>query len=265
MINQKLEEIMRKRLIISILAVIFVLSCGTSLFSASAPEISQQEEQEIIITSNTFIKIAQEAQKFVVSILVTTRRGTFGIREQGIGSGIIIDEEGYILTNNHVIEKAEKIIVMFDGQRYEALVIGSDLLTDIALIKIEPKKKLTPAPLGDSDKVKIGEWVVAVGSPLGLRFTVTHGIVSAKRQDLGISDGPLSVCLIQTDAPINPGSSGGPLLNLKGEVIGINGIKISQIGIEGIGFAISINAVKAILPALKKYGGVIRNDPEGED
>ncbi len=255
----------RKKLTMLALAVIFVLSCGASLFSATVPEISQQEEQGVVITSNTFVKIAQEAKNFVVSILVITKRGTFGIRTQGIGSGIIIDEEGYILTNNHVIEEAEKIMVMLDGQRYEALVIGSDLLTDVALIKIEPKEKLIPALLGDSDKVKIGEWVVAVGSPLGLHLTVTHGIVSAKRQDLGISSEPLSVYLIQTDVPINPGSSGGPLLNLKGEVIGINSVKISQIGIEGIGFAIPINVVKAILPALKKYGRVIRNDSESED
>ncbi|HEX2242464.1 MAG TPA: trypsin-like peptidase domain-containing protein, partial [Gammaproteobacteria bacterium] len=139
-------------------------------------------------------------------------------RQRSLGSGFIIDGDGSILTNNHVVENAQKIVVkLADEQEYEAKVIGRDPKTDIAVIKIEAKTKLTPANFGDSDGLEVGEWVMAIGNPFGLDSTVTSGIVSAKGRHIG--QGPYDN-FIQTDASINPGNSGGPLINLRGEVIG---------------------------------------------
>lgn len=251
----------RKKLIVLILTVIFVFSWSTPLLArptcgeprGAISETPQVEEQEVI-TSNTFVKIAEEVRKkgFVVTIFVT-KKGDFGEKKWGIGSGIIIDEKGYILTNNHVIEEAQEITVIFDSQTCEAQVVGSDPGTDLALLRIEPKDKLIPAPLGDSDKIKVGHWVVAIGSPLGLRLTVTHGIISAMGREFSVH--PL-LELIQTNAAINPGNSGGPLLNLKGEVIGIN-VAIAKEG-QNIGFAIPINTAKEIVSILKTKGKVTR-------
>lgn len=249
-----MEETMRKRLIMSVLAVIFVLSCGVPLLAASTSELPKAEEQEIVITSNTFVKIAKETEPFVVSVLTTKKDFFSGQKKQGIGSGVVIDKEGHILTNNHVIEGAEEIIVKFDKRTCSAQVIGGDPATDLALIKIKPQKELIPAPLGDSDKIKPGQWVAAIGSPFGLTHTITCGLIGSKVR-------PLSpfVEFIQTSAQINPGNSGGPLVNLKGEVIGINTVIISLQGTwMGIGFAIPINTAKEILPELKKHGRVIR-------
>ncbi len=251
----------RIRLIMLVLAVIFIFSWGTPLFSKPVLETPQSEEQEVI-TSNTFVEIAEKTQKFVVSI-ETTKTGPLGKKEQGIGSGTIIDKEGYILTNYHVIERAEKIIVKFDKTTCEAQIIGKDPATDLALIKIKPKSELTPAPLGDSDKIKVGQWVAAIGSPFGLTHTITCGIISGKERRLNYF-----VKFIQTSAQISPGNSGGPLVNLKGEVIGINTMILSKQGTwMGIGFAIPINTAKKILPALKKYGrvgwlGILLLDPK---
>jgi len=241
----------RIRLIILALTVIFVFSWDTPLLAKPVLETPQAEEQEVI-TSNTFVKIVEKAQKFVVTIFVT-KEGDFGEKKYGIGSGIVEDEEGYILTNNHVIEGAREITVIFDSETQKAQVIGSDPGTDLALLKIELKDKLIPAPFGDSDKIKVGQWVVAIGSPLGLRFTVTHGIISAMGRELSIH--PL-LELIQTNAAINPGNSGGPLLNLKGEVIGIN-VAIAKEG-QNIGFAIPINTAKEVVSILKTKGKITR-------
>ena len=164
-------------------------------------------------------------------------------RQRSLGSGFIIDGDGSIITNNHVVENAQKIVVkLSDEQEYEAKVIGRDPKTDIAIIKIEAKTKLTPANLGDSDGLEVGEWVMAIGNPFGLDSTVTSGIVSAKGRHIG--QGPYDN-FIQTDASINPGNSGGPLINLRGEVIGINTAIFSRTGGNiGIGFAIPVNLVK---------------------
>jgi serine protease Do len=177
-------------------------------------------------------------------------------KQKSLGSGFIIDTGGFILTNNHVVEKAEEIqVALSDGKRFEAKVVGRDPKTDIALILIEAGTPLTPLPLGDSDQAEVGEWVMAIGSPFGLGNTVTAGIISAKYRKIGA--GPYDD-FIQTDASINPGSSGGPLLNTMGEVIGINTAIYSQSGGSiGIGFAIPINMAKDLLPQLKK-GEVIR-------
>ncbi|MBI4522919.1 MAG: trypsin-like peptidase domain-containing protein, partial [Deltaproteobacteria bacterium] len=157
-------------------------------------------------------------------------------RQKSLGSGFIIDGDGSILTNNHVVENAQKIVVrLADEREFEAKVIGKDPKTDIAVIKINAKTGLPVAPLGDSDKLEVGEWVLAIGNPFGLENTVTSGIVSAKGRHIGA--GPYD-SFIQTDASINPGNSGGPLINLHGEVVGINTAIFSRTGGNiGIGFA----------------------------
>lgn len=177
-------------------------------------------------------------------------------KKESLGSGFLIHKDGYIITNHHVIENATEIIVSFtdkEREEYEAEVIGYDKNIDLALIKIKPKGDVTVAPLGDSDKLEIGEWVVAIGNPYGLGGTVTAGIVSQKGRIIGA--GPYDN-FIQTDASINPGNSGGPLFNLKGEVIAINTAIIA--GGQGLGFAVPINMVKDVLMQLKESGKVTR-------
>jgi serine protease Do len=183
-------------------------------------------------------------------------------RQKSLGSGFIIDKEGYILTNNHVVEKAEQIKVkLSDKKEYDARVIGTDPKTDLALIKIKAAGSLPVARLGDSDKLEVGEWVVAIGNPFGLEQTVTTGIISAKGRVIGA--GPYDDFL-QTDASINPGNSGGPLFNLRGEVVGINTAIVA--GAQGIGFAIPVNMARGLLPQLKRgrvtygYIGVVPQD-----
>jgi serine protease Do len=178
-------------------------------------------------------------------------------RQQSLGSGFIIASDGYILTNDHVIENAEKIVVKLstDDREYPAKVIGRDTKIDIALIKIGAQN-LPVAALGDSDRLQVGEWVLAIGNPFGLDSTVTSGIVSAKERHIG--EGPYD-SFIQTDAKINPGNSGGPLINMRGEIVGINAAIYSEsVGNIGIGFAIPINMVKDILPQLQTKGKVTR-------
>ncbi len=177
-------------------------------------------------------------------------------KQQSLGTGFIIDKDGFILTNNHVVEKTDEIKVrLSDDTEYIAQIIGRDPKTDLALIKIEPDNSLHPLPMGDSDKLEVGEWVIAIGNPFGLGNTVTAGIVSAKYRQIGMGT---YENFIQTDASINPGNSGGPLLNIKGEVIGINTAIFSRTGGSvGIGFAIPVNMAKELLPQLKK-GKVVR-------
>jgi serine protease Do len=175
-------------------------------------------------------------------------------KQRSLGSGFIIDNDGHILTNNHVVEDADEIkVILKDGKDFEAKVIGRDAKTDLALIKIKSGKGLQPIRLGNSDELRVGDWVMAIGNPFGLDHTVTAGIVSAKGRVIGA--GPYDN-FIQTDASINPGNSGGPLLNLKGEVIGINTAIIAH-G-QGIGFAIPINTAKDLLSQLKEKGKVTR-------
>jgi serine protease Do len=172
-------------------------------------------------------------------------------RQNALGTGFVIDREGFILTNNHVVEQTEELKVRFsDEKEYSAKIIGRDPKTDLALIKIDVKEPLTALTLGDSDSLQVGDWVVAIGNPFGLGNTVTAGIVSAKYRQIG--GGPYDN-FIQTDAPINPGNSGGPLLNLDGKVIGVNSAIFSQSGGNiGIGFAIPINMAKQLLPQLRQ-------------
>jgi serine protease Do len=177
-----------------------------------------------------------------------------GFKQNSLGSGFIIDREGYIVTNNHVIENADQIKVkMASGKEFMADLVGRDPKTDLALIKIKGSKDMVPLGLGDSEILEVGTWVVAIGSPFGLEQTVTAGIVSAKGRILGA--GPYDD-FIQTDASINPGNSGGPLIDMNGKVIGINTAIVSN-G-QGIGFAIPINLAKDIIEQLRKSGDVSR-------
>ena len=253
--------------------------------------------KSIPLTSNIFVDIAKQQNPAVVSVSAKTKPPKTdgrsrnprrpGQREQfrdfydkffrqqpgprrdapprrgGAGSGFIIDADGHILTNNHVVEGADELLVNLDGDReYTATLIGTDPKTDLALIKINREDgDNTPFPylrMGDSDKLEVGEWVVAIGNPFGLSHTVTVGVVSAKSRNIGA--GAYDE-FIQTDASINPGNSGGPLINIKGEVIGINTAIISGPaggGNVGIGFAIPVNMAKSILTDLREKGKVIR-------
>lgn len=184
---------------------------------------------------------------------------TYKREMHGIGTGMIIDSEGHILTNNHVVSGATKITVkMASGEEFEGKTVGADPKTDLAVIKIKTPKNIPYLTFGDSDKLRVGEWVVAIGNPRGLEQTVTAGIISAKHR-AGILDPSSYQDYIQTDAAINPGNSGGPLLNLAGEVIGVNAAIVSESGgFEGIGFAIPSKMAMAIADALIKTGKVMR-------
>jgi serine protease Do len=181
--------------------------------------------------------------------------GAGGMRDvASLGTGFVISDDGTIVTNNHVVDGVDWIrVVLSDGSEHEARIVGQDPKTDIALIRVPPSGQLHPLPLGDSDAILPGDWVVAIGNPFGLDHTVTVGIVSAKGRDIG--HGPYDD-YIQTDAAMNPGNSGGPLLNLRGEVVGINSAITPDA--NTIGFAVPINLAKEILPQLREKGRVAR-------
>jgi len=178
-------------------------------------------------------------------------------KRTSLGSGVIISKDGYIVTNNHVVENADTINVRLTNfEEYDAKVIGRDPKSDLALLKIAPKNGLPVTAFGDSDKLRVGDWVMAIGNPFGFEQTVTAGIVSGKGRSLG--SGPYEN-FIQTDASINPGNSGGPLFNLKGEMVGINSAIYSRSGGNiGIGFAIPANMAKNVVNQLKEHGAVVR-------
>ncbi|HSB61344.1 MAG TPA: trypsin-like peptidase domain-containing protein, partial [Vicinamibacteria bacterium] len=185
--------------------------------------------------------------------------------QRSLGSGFVIDKDGYVLTNRHVVEGADQISVSFpNGKRYEAKLVGRDARTDVALLKIEPKEALTVLEMADSDQIEVGEWVMAIGNPFGLPGggnSVTVGVVSYKGRDLPLGVRGTSVEMIQTDAAINPGNSGGPLLNTRGQVIGINTLIITDGAARqsaGVGFSVPINVAKEILPQLREKGRVVR-------
>jgi serine protease Do len=231
--------------------------------------------------SRAFVEVARTVRPSVVAVtsVSTVQAPSFGSpfdfffrgvprpeggrqqRRQGIGSGVIIDTRGFVLTNNHVVQDADELkVVLGDDRELEAEVVGTDPNTDLAVIKIKDAKvaqTLQPATLGDSDALEVGEWVMAVGSPFGLRQTVSAGIISAvSRGRVGIAD---YEDFIQTDAAINPGNSGGPLVSLNGRVIGINTAIASQTGgYQGVGFAIPISMARTVMKQLIEHGEVVR-------
>ncbi len=175
-------------------------------------------------------------------------------KRQGLGSGFIMSKDGYVVTNNHVIDKASDVeVILQNGDKYEAKIVGKDPKTDLAVLKFEPDQEIQEVHFGDSDSLRIGDWVIAIGNPFGLGYTVTAGIVSAKGRSLGLG---AYDDFIQTDASLNPGSSGGPLFNLKGEVVGVNTAIVAR-G-QGIGFAIPIDMVEFVIEQLKSGGKVVR-------
>ena len=223
--------------------------------------------------SNTSIAVANKVLPSIVGITVEYKvNSLFGgtSTSQGSGSGIIVSSDGYILTNNHVVNstssssyyqitEATKVTVKLynDETEYEAKIIGSDTQTDLAVIKID-KTNLTAAQLGDSDSVQVGEFAMAIGNPLGLQSSISCGIVSATNRDVYDSETGVTYNLIQTDAAINSGNSGGALVNADGNVIGINTLKLSGTGVEGIGFAIPINSTLDVYNELKTNGKISR-------
>ena len=209
------------------------------------------------------IRIYESRSRGVVNITSTTLEYTWFfevVPRQGVGSGIVIDKKGHIVTNYHVIRDAERLeVTLFDKEKYEAERVGIDPINDLAVLKIDcPEEKLYPVRLGRSDDLKVGQKVLAIGNPFGLNQTLTTGIISSLqrtlRTDFGLIDD-----VIQTDAAINPGNSGGPLLNRRGEVIGINTAIFSRTGESaGIGFAVPVNTLSRILPDLLEHGRVLR-------
>ena len=174
------------------------------------------------------------------------------INGQGTGSGFVVDQSGLVLTNDHVVEGADQVEVVFsDGTKREGQVLGTNSNIDLAVVKVDLPENVAPVTMGDSDKVQVGETAIAIGSPFGLDQTVTQGIISAVHRDWNPGDGSVQRDLIQSDTPINPGNSGGPLLNADGEVIGINTMIESPVrGSVGVGFSIPINTAKKLLPKL---------------
>jgi serine protease Do len=283
--NRKTFFMFLMAFLVAFFIVSFVEVLRSSFFPSGAPEIQTASAVSSETTPGSFSDLTDRVKPAVVNISTTKifkgRNGSgspfsrspfsgpfgddfferfFGdmpqreFKQRSLGSGFIISSDGYIFTNNHVVEQTDKILVkVSDGKEYEAKIIGTDAKTDIALIKIKPDNNLPFVEIGDSDALRVGEWVIAIGNPFGLEQTVTAGIVSAKGRVIGAG---AYDNFIQTDASINPGNSGGPLFNMAGKVIGINTAIVAQ-G-QGIGFAIPINMAKSILADLKTKGKVTR-------
>jgi serine protease Do len=280
-------------------AIVVAFACGLVFASGfdltrfgfaqqgKSAQVASSQVQSLAETGSAFEAIADHVTPSVVSIRTQTVRTRPRMRggmpgnapgiedffrqfeqqvpreqvQEASGSGFIVSKDGYILTNNHVVADADKVTVtLLDKRSYEAKVIGRDPTTDVAVIKIDGKD-LPVASMGDDNKARVGQWVVAIGNPLDLQFTVTAGIISAKGRPLpGLLPGGYAITdYIQTDAAINPGNSGGPLVNIRGEVIGINSAIASQTGFyAGYGFAIPITLAKEVMDDLIKYGKVQR-------
>lgn len=220
---------------------------------------SAEEQLSIQKTGTSSISIvAKNLMPAVVGITSTTNPTPTSKGETGVGTGIIVDKKGYILTNNHVASKqtSDISVSLFDGRNIKGKLIWSDESLDLAILKITGDN-LTVAKLGDSKMLTVGDAAIAIGNPLGLNFerTVTSGIISAVNRSIAEEDGPLMEDLLQTDASINPGNSGGPLININSQVIGINTIKVTSA--EGMGFAIPINIIKPILNGIKEKGSFV--------
>lgn len=262
-------------------AVAGVLGGGAMLYGQRGLEDMQQSQQKVTTKADKTVTIAKDAtatsaynkvSDAVVSVLNFSQTGKDSFQEASEGSGVIYKKSGdaaYVVTNNHVINGAAKIQVMLhDGQKVTATLVGKDAMTDLAVLKIAADKVTTTAAFGDSNKIQVGQKVLAIGSPLGAQYasSVTEGIISAKKRlvESSSEDGQNygGSTVIQTDAAINPGNSGGPLINFAGQVIGINSMKLSSsasgTSVEGMGFAIPSNQVVDIVNKLVKYGQVTR-------
>ena len=252
-----------KKIKIFLLSILFILNFQTNSFTQNTP--------------GSFADLAERLMPSVVNISTTTTITTqsnpfpfqfppgspfedmfkeFGTPQErksaALGSGFIIDEKGIVVTNNHVIQDAEDIIIRVNGDKeFKAKVIGSDPLSDIAILQLETKEKFIPVKFGDSDKARIGDWVIAIGNPFGLGGTVTSGIISARNRSIGLSR---YEDYIQTDASINSGNSGGPLFDMNGDVIGINTAILGRSGNVGIGFSIPSNSAKIVIDQLIEFG-----------
>ncbi len=248
--------------VLSSLATYFLVTKGNIQITGANNTTYSVENVE-----NPVVAVAQIAGPSVVGVSVTYyEQSLFGQLAEGEseGSGIIYSSDGYIITNYHVIEDAVNsssaavTITLSDESEYQAEIVGTDDVTDLALLKIEPEEELTPATFADSSNIQVGELAVAIGNPLGQKFagSVTVGYISALNRDITTDGRTYNV--IQTDAAINPGNSGGALVNSKGEVIGINTIKISDDSVEGLGFAIPSNDALKIIEELKVTGKIIR-------
>ena len=256
-----------KKLFLSLILV-FVLSPVAQVFSLEFSENRNFVSEAVKNVGPAVVRIdterSVERQQFDPTLLDPLLRDLLGEpgilpdRERGQGSGVIIDQNGLVLTNAHVVERVDLVsITMADGTNFDGKVLGSDPITDLALVQIEDQIHSKVAPLGDSEKLEVGDWAIALGTPYGLEKTVTLGIISSLHRDinsLGFSDKRLD--LIQTDAAINPGNSGGPLINANGEVIGINTLVRSGPG-AGLGFAIPINLARRVSNQLLESGEVI--------
>jgi serine protease Do len=271
------------------LLVVLLLACDLNVSPRSNAEPAQESEL-FGAGGSPFRRIAQDVLPSVVNISaqkVAEEEKTFEFDypfkeyfkdfekffgdkspyrgpSRSLGSGIVVSEEGHILTNNHVIRGADKIVVTLrDKTAYEGddvEVVGRDPRTDLAVLKVNANEKLLPVRLGDSDKIEIGDWAIAIGNPLGLNGSVTVGVISAKgRSGISLPEGPTQQDFIQTDASINPGNSGGPLLNIDGEVIGVNSAIATRTGYaQGVGFAIPINLARSVYTQLIEEGKVVR-------
>ena len=269
-----------KKVFTAVLVLVLAIFVGMSCYSVPA---SQAKAKAPLMIPASFTDLAEMVSPSVVNIQTVKnqnrtqrqfRRSPFGqedpfndffekffggrpqreFKQRSLGTGFIIDKDGYIVTNNHVVQDTDQIkVILENDQEYDAEIIGLDPNTDLALIKIDPDGPLAALELGDSDDIKVGQWVMAIGNPFGLEHTVTTGIISAKGRVIG--SGPYDD-FIQTDASINPGNSGGPLVNLEGKVVGINTAIVA--GGQGIGFAIPVDLAKGIIAQLRDHGEVTR-------
>jgi serine protease Do len=258
-----------------LVAVIGAVIGGSLVVGCAGPSKTNPNAQNGLLKPNTaeasisdarntpIVRAAQKISPAVVGITNRAYARDFFNRkvlvDQGQGSGVIFDSQGYIATNNHVVQNAQEIVVtLLDGRTFPGKVLGADPATDLAVVKIEGASDLPVAAFGDSDQLLVGEPAIAIGNPLGAEFkgSVTAGIISALNRSIEIGERRFK--LIQTDAAINPGNSGGALVNADGVVIGINSAKISFAGVEGLGFAIPINTARPILQALIEKGKVVR-------
>jgi S1-C subfamily serine protease len=233
--------------------------------AVAPPAIPAEVLKGVTADEQDNIHVYNAVNKSVVNITTAGEGGGFFGEESstGTGSGFVIDKQGNILTNYHVVEGAGSLqVTLYDGSTHDAVVVGEDATNDVAVVRIKvPPDRLVPVSMGDSSKTMVGQKVLALGNPFGLERTLTTGIVSALDRSIRAKNGRMIKGIIQTDAAVNPGNSGGPLLNARGEVIGMNTAILSQVGQSaGISFAVPINSIVRILKPLIEFGRVIRAD-----